>query len=491
MQRLAQAEFGALPGWLAALADARLGFEQRHAPLAAWIARLADSLAQLGALAPLAADAAGATLLDTLDTLRRELADDGERYGFAEWRRWLDRALESATFVDTAVASPVVLTSLPAARGRLFDAVAVLGADAQRLPPRPAPGLLPQATHAALGLPGAREAAEQAVDDLMQLLVQGPALLSWQAWRDDEPNPASPLVSRLQALHQAAWGAPLPLQTPGRPPARAGAPPAVACVTPAPAVSAAHLPRRYSPTAYQALLDCPYRFFVQSVLGIRDLDAADEALDKSDYGNALHRLLKAFHDGAPPAERGPALARLQACAAAEFSVLPAYVAAAWSSRWDKVQAAYVDAWLDWAAQGWRYASGETEFAVTRSIDGLGEVTLHGRADRVDRRGDARAVIDYKTTSRQTLKKKLDAPDEAVQLPFYAWLADAAAAFLPLDETPVAPLMLDGETDVGAIAERLPALLGAIARGAPLRAQGVDATCAYCEARGLCRKGMWH
>ncbi len=491
MQRLAHAEFGTLPAWLATLADARQGFGERRAPLAVWLARLADSLACLGAIAPLTADTAGAVLLDTLDTLRRELATDTEPYGFAEWRHWLDRALEAASFVDAAVSSPVVLTSVPAARGRLFDAVAVLGADARHLPPRPAPGLFSQATRTELGLSGIREATELVVDDLMQLLVQGPALLSWQAWRDDEPNPASPLVLRLQALHQMAWGASLPLQAPGRPPAQPGEPPAAACVTPAPTVPAVHLPRRYSPTVYQILLDCPYRFFVRSVLGIRELDAADEALDKSDYGSALHRILKVFHDGAPPTERDAALAQLQSCAAAGFEALPAYTAAAWNSRWNPVQAAYVDAWLDWVAQGWHYASGETEFTVPRNVDGLGEVILHGRVDRVDVRDDVRTVIDYKTASRHQLKKKLDTPDEAVQLPFYAWLADAAAAFLPIDETPVIPLTLEGDTDIGAIAERLPALLAAIAAGAPLRAQGVDATCAHCEARGLCRKGMWH
>jgi ATP-dependent helicase/nuclease subunit B len=78
----------------------------------------------------------------------------------------------------------------------------------------------------------------------------------------------------------------------------------------------------------------------------------------------------------------------------------------------------------------------------------------------------------------------------VQLPFYAWLADAAAAYLPINEVPVAALELDGETDVAAIILRLPQLLEAIAAGTPLPASGVDAACQHCEARGMCRKGMW-
>lgn len=494
MQRLAHSEFAALPVWLAALFDARQGFEQRGAPLAVWLARLIDSLAKLDAVAPLRADAAGASVLDTLDTLRRDLADDGEKYGFAEWRRWLNLALESASFIDASVASPIVLTSLPAARGRLFDAVAVIGADARHLPARPAPGLFSQATRAQLGLSTAAEDAQAATADLMQLLIQGPALISWQAWNNDEPNPASPLVLRLQALHQATWGSDLPTQTLGTPPTHASPLPG-ASMQPAPTVTAAQLPRRYSPTAYQTLLDCPYRFFARSVLGIRELDEADEALDKSDYGNALHRILKGFHDSAPPLERDAALAQLNAISVAEFATLPAWTAAAWRSKWETVQPAYIDAWLAHAAAGWRYESGETDFAVPCSVAGLGEITLHGRVDRVDRRvnsseGDARYVIDYKTSAAQGLKKKLKAPDETVQLPFYAWLCEAAAAYLPINEVPVVALELDGETDVAAITLRLPQLLEAIARHAALPAHGIDGICRYCEAHGLCRKGMW-
>lgn len=495
LQRLALREFGVLPPWLATLLDAKQGFPLTRAPLAGWLARLDDSLGRLDALAPLGADAAGASVLETLVTLRRELADDPEKYSFGEWRRWLSLALESASFIDARVASPVVLTSLPAARGRLFEAVAVIGADARHLPPRPAPGLFSQATRAQLGLPTAAQDAAATTGDLLQLLAQGPALLSWQAWHDDEPNPASPLVQRLQALHESAWGQRLAVQAAGEPPARDGPRP-VPGGPPAPSVPAARLPRRYSPSGYQTLLECPYRFFATSVLGLRELEEADEALDKSDYGNTLHRILKAFHDGGPPPERQAALERLQTLSAAEFASLPAYAAAAWGSRWEPVQAAYVDAWLDWTAAGWRYRAGEAEFAVTHTVEGLGEVTLHGRVDRVDARatdgggGEARHVIDYKTGAAAGLRKKLKDPAEAVQLPFYAWLADAAAAYLPINETPVAAIPLDGETDVDAIVRRLPALLEAIAAGAGLPASGNDAVCRHCEARGLCRKGMW-
>ncbi len=82
------------------------------------------------------------------------------------------------------------------------------------------------------------------------------------------------------------------------------------------------------------------------------------------------------------------------------------------------------------------------------------------------------------------------PISRCRTPSKAWACEAAAAYLPINEAPVAALELDGETDVAAISLRLPALLEAIAQHAALPAHGIDGVCKYCEARGLCRKGMW-
>ena len=489
IHRLAKEHAAVCLPWLGRVFAAARAFPLSRAPLSVWLDRLGQSLAALDATTSLGADAAGAELLSTLERLRGELVESGEKYGFAEWRRWLDLALESDSFVDAGVVSPVVLTSLPAARGRSFEAVAVIGADSTHLPPRPAPGLISQASRAHLGLATAADAARQATEDLLQLLSQGPALLSWQAWQDDQPNAPSPLVTRLQSLHRAAWGCELPVQAAGQPPARSSTLPQ-ATPQPAPSVPAEHLPRRYSPTAYQTLLDCPYRFFARNVLALQELDEADEAPDRADYGSALHQILKRFHDADPPAERDAALQRLARLTEEAFAAYPPYPAAAWRAQWEEVQPAYVDAWLAQRAEGWHYQSGETEFGTSVHVAGIGEVELHGRVDRIDSRGKTTRVIDYKTSRADTLRKKLREPAEAVQLPFYAWLARAEAIFLPIGEPEVAPLALDEATDIEAIALRLPRLLEAIAAHTPLPANGVEAVCRHCEARGLCRKGTW-
>lgn len=491
MRRAAQADSVAVLAlrWLDSLDQAARRFTQSRASLHKWLTRLLASLEEINALPALRADAAGAAVLDMLDQFRNELADDRERYSFYEWRRWLDMALEQASFMDTGVSSPIVLTSLPAARGRVFEAVAIIGADAQHLPARAAPGLFSQPVRAQLGLATAAEDAVQTTDDLLHLLTQGPALISWQASQDNEPNPASPLVTRLQALHQAAWQCELDIQPIAEPPVHASVLPD-RTRPPAPVLPLHRLPRRYSSTAYQMLLDCPYRFFARSVLGLRELDDAEDGLDKSDYGNALHRILKRFHDAAPPAERDAALQLLDRLSEAEFAPLPAYTAADWRIKWRAIQPAYIDAWLAAVQSGWRVESAETEIETELDVPSLGKIVLHGRIDRIDRNGDALQVIDYKTTARKKLETQCSTPGENVQLAVYAYLCNAAAAFLPIHDATVSPVMLDGETDVEAIVMRLPLLLEAIAQHTGLTAHGIDAVCKYCEARGLCRKGVW-
>ena len=491
MRRAAQADSDAALAlrWLDTLDEAARRFTQSRASLHVWLTRLLASLEAIAALPALRADAAGAAVLDMLDRLRSELTDDRERYSFHEWRRWLDMALEQGSFMDSGVASPIVLTSLQAARGRVFEAVAIIGADAQHLPARAAPGLFSQSVRAQLGLATAAEHAAQTTDDLLHLLAQGPALISWQASQDNEPNPASPLVTRLQALHQAAWQRELDIQPIADPPVQPSVLPDVTR-PPAPVLPLHRLPRRYSPTAYQMLLDCPYRFFARSVLGLRELDDAEDGFDKSDYGNALHRILKRFHDAAPPEDRDAALSLLEQLSEAEFAPLPAYTAAHWRIQWRAIQPAYVDAWLAAVQAGWRFESAETQIETELDVPSLGKIVLQGRIDRIDRKGDAVQVIDYKTTARRKLESQSTTPGENVQLAVYAYLCNAAAGFLPLHDTTIAPVMLDGETDVEAIVMRLPLLLEAIVQQTGLTAHGIDGVCQYCEVRGLCRKGIW-
>jgi ATP-dependent helicase/nuclease subunit B len=115
---------------------------------------------------------------------------------------------------------------------------------------------------------------------------------------------------------------------------------------------------------------------------------------------------------------------------------------------------------------------------------------------VDRGTDGSAVLDYKTQSSLSLKKKLEPAGEDVQLACYALLMDEPpiqALFVALDETPVKNV--GDDLSVSELAEanlaRLQEIFTAMYQGAGLPAQGVTAVCQYCEMRGLCRKDYWN
>src|SRR5262249_12632556 len=119
-----------------------------------WLAALSASLDEIGLLEGLAGDSAGSQLRELVSRLGGELSGATLAVDFSEWRRWLARQLEAATFRDRAIESPVVFTSLAATRLRAFDAVLVLGSDAAHLPgPDPVSLFFSQGVRAELGLP--------------------------------------------------------------------------------------------------------------------------------------------------------------------------------------------------------------------------------------------------------------------------------------------------------------------------------------------------
>ena len=59
--------------------------------------------------------------------------------------------------------------------------------------------------------------------------------------------------------------------------------------------SARHIYDHTGELTFEALRACPYRFFAQSVLGLRAADELDPEVEKRDYGKWLHEVLHRFH----------------------------------------------------------------------------------------------------------------------------------------------------------------------------------------------------
>ena len=468
-------------------------FAPRRLSLGDWTRNLLVSLTHLGAEQALASDPIGRQLLDLLIRLERETSALPQRFSLADWRRWLFLHLEQTTFSDTSVESPIRLTHLAAAHHRDLDGVLILGAGTNHLPGGHKTTVFNNATLVQLGLPDATAKEKITQDMVLDLISRVPkAAFIWQAEADGDPAPLSPWLLHLEAFHQAAWGQGLMRVIPIHPALPHGD---VELVPTAP--RAPQAPARLSVSAWQSLVACPYQFFARHILGLNEQDEMPEEMDKAEYGSLVHRILARFHvsqANLSDAEPGTLEALLAGISAAVFAPVEArdFQATAWRLRWERHIPSYVAWALEHEATGWRFQSAETPLEKAVAWGEVGQTLLYGRVDRLDRKADDLAVLDYKTQARQTLKAKLDPAGEDVQLAAYAWLAGAAeAGFVTVDEKKVALMQAENSEALAqratAEAERIAGTMAAMAAGQPLPAHGAPGTCAWCEMQGLCRR----
>ena len=66
-----------------------------------------------------------------------------------------------------------------------------------------------------------------------------------------------------------------------------------------PSAPPGRIPKQISVSGYGSLVACPYRFFARHVLRLGEMDEVCEDLEKSDYGELVHRVLERFHVAQP------------------------------------------------------------------------------------------------------------------------------------------------------------------------------------------------
>ena len=479
------------------VAAARRRMPRGGASPAEWLASLEQALDELGALPGLERDEAGKTLLERLRARREELAAVPARLTFGEWREWLNRELENATFVDRSIDSPLVMTHLAATRLRRFDAAILIGADRDNLAPSLSRAVFSnQAVRSDLGLSLPAESAARLRDDLAGLIEScGEVTATWQVVRGDEANLLCPELSLLSVLHECAWGDDLVAGPGVAATAVAGPMGGGGTAMPRPAAPQ-RVPLRLSASAYASLMACPYQFFARRMLGLSETEDVREALEKRDYGEFVHRILQRFHASHPQLSGQPDVslaAELESISREVFApeIAQNFLEHAWLARWFACIPGYIGWQKAREAAGWRHAGGELVREIGLTLADGCTLVLHGRLDRLDRRADgAEAVLDYKTQDAQKLKRRLAEPSEDVQLACYALLQGervSEAAYVALDaEKPVELPLPEVQELARAQGMRLKEIIGALRSGAALPAHGVQAVCDWCEARGLCR-----
>ena len=504
---LAQSESPALGLPLARLRQAADELGKKTNTINGWLLALERSLAILGVNEGLAADAAGAQMLQALHAWQQELATDSTRFSRAEWRHWLALQLDALTWRDTTIDSPVLITHLAATRWRKFDAVLLLGCDAAHLPSADKAAVwFNDAVRDTLGLPVRAVYRAQQRDDLLALLAMNDSVLAtWQASKNGEANLLSPYLEILRGLHQLAYGDDLAetelaaMLNTAQVRGEGAALPNVASM-PMPVAPAGLIPQRISASGYNSLVACPYQYYARHVLHLNELDEVREGIEKRDFGEWVHEILHRFHKNIEynqiltNIDRTVLEQSLRSISVEVFeqALQRDYWARAWLLRWQQSIPAYIEAQLKSEAEGWRYQNGEVDFELPVTEDLL----MRGRIDRIDVQADASHVVrvlDYKTQDANMLRNKLKQAGEDVQLPFYAHVFEATeAAFISIEKNKV--LDVKPPQDVSQLAhaniERLKEVFAQMQSGVALPANGIDSVCGYCEMRGLCRKAEW-
>jgi ATP-dependent helicase/nuclease subunit B len=465
--------------------------------IAQWSAATEAGLNALGMWHGLLQDAAGAQVIALLQAIVGECDRQTQSFSLAEWRAFVCLQLEFTSYIAPEIDRRVVMLPINGAQLRSFDAVLMLGCDARHLPSQPNETLFfANAVRRELGLTTRESLQRHQLRDFAALLsCNDEVVLSWQTHRDGEPNPVSPWILRMQLTLERSGAPklrthqvqillrhllPIPVHMP-RP------------------VAPHLLPAKLSASGYNTLVACPYQFFATRMLGLSGFDELSDMPEKRDYGDWLHKILNTYHEtirdrNIPMVDREFVLREISA-ALFDREIANNAAALGYFMRWQKVLPAY----LVWAnareADGWHFVFGERKFEkVLRWEDG--EITLHGRIDRIDETDSGeRAVLDYKTQNGAALRDKLRQGEDR-QLAFYGILSDlpvSHAHYVSLETTKdkIDDAEASSYGELQHLIERqVGAAMRAVAHGAALLPNGIESVCTYCAVRGLCRKGAW-
>lgn len=480
-------------GALAALMDG-----QRHR-LSRFLETLLLSLEACGLAAGLERDEAGRGLLSELEALAAVARGRALDLNAQECFAWLTDWLESCRFARPDEGARVHLLGVNESRLYHFNTVILAGASEARLPGAPPRFLFfNESVRHELGL-APSQAPAILMRDLLRLLGTTPRLvLGWRREDSGEALSPSPWLERLRLFHHLVYGQDL-VRCPAGSAARSEARPAAARPRARPSAPAALTPRQLSARAYQRLIDCPYQYYAAEVLGLRARPELDEDRSRADFGDQVHQILEAFHQGRPglpgpfagplvPARRPEAEQLLEQISHAVFQPASDFAAQLAFDQWMRCLPEY----LTWEMEHSRYY--RPRFVERRWQKPLAPgLELTGRLDRIDetlQTPGTHALLDYKTGRLPPRKELLNG--EQGQLPFYAVLFGeplAQACLIGLKDplTSLCVAQEELETAAHQTRARLLQFSEDLEHGAGFPAHGSAGSCALCPFPGVCRR----
>lgn len=223
------------------------------------------------------------------------------------------------------------------------------------------------------------------------------ARLGYDAQKD--PTPPAYIAAGLRYLD---WTADLDAPTSRGSPARPSYSPPVSA-----------RPLKLSASAIEQWRRDPYALYARLILGLYPLDPLEQAFGAAERGTAIHDALEAFITAWPQTLPDDAEARLIALGREKLEPLLARPAdrAFWWPRFERLAGWFCDFERQRRAEGWR------PFVLEkRGERRIGPVTINAKADRIDRKGSAWEIIDYKTGRVPTRDeiKSVYAPQLAIE-----------------------------------------------------------------------------
>jgi len=233
--------------------------------------------------------------------------------------------------------------------------------------------------------------------------------------------------------------------------------------------------RAISVTAFKSYLQCPLRFYLGHVLGLRDFEADAREISAADFGTVMHKVLETcsardeFKDATDPAMiYGMLSQQLDHTASGYFGV---HLSPVVRVQIESMRARFrplAEVQARERSDGWRILEAEYKVKAADGIHLAGNIVLKGTMDRIEHHHEkGLRVLDYKTfsTPKTPAQTHLVPPREPgllpeanltykgksrswkdLQLPLYCWLAgqiwrDKAAAGVSVGYFLVPP---DGE-----------------------------------------------
>jgi ATP-dependent helicase/nuclease subunit B len=472
-----------------------------------WVDLLKEQLDSFGMMRTLAEDDAGESFLNMLDELY-ELHN--EILKSSAWTSLLDQWIDQASYIQKSQSKTVNISfiTLSAIRFHQYSAVVFLGCDARQLPSTKDYGsIFSRAMLKELDEALPESEYIQQARDLSQLLTTHAHVdLLWQEYQQaQEKNRLCPWLARLQidmphltstiALHQDE------VQNL----------PQVSSSTPV--LYPKLLPNKLSPSAYKALRACPYQFYVSFVLGLRSPKALQDRSDFGEIGSNLHAILHQFYQDYQQqtftddvAKREWMVARLENISQEYWGILIAKNGQLFADqqKWFKQIDSLVDWQLELERNGYIFAQSEKNIEFTLQLSSGDLITIYGRVDRVDVKDDSELIVwDYKFKNGNQLKFSQEHLADDPQILIYSKALTEThrfrhqevkrAGWVSVREANLEhrALQIDVNQDsLDAIENQIREDLDQVWTGMAMPANGPQQVCKYCDARGICRKGMW-